>query len=216
VYGARAETHDGITQVSGSHERTMSGARRLAERAVRVGLKFVIMKANAAETGAMIAAADAEGFEYSVDTTITGRYDGTPGSLATRVDLATLESLYREPLRALLQPGTATPTDDEFKCNCARGNAAVSSTGEVYPCIATPLRAGNIRERSFVEIWNESPVFQRIRGLKIADFKTCAPCDLKSWCRRSPGPAYLLSGDYTGIDPWTCHEAQVIRSVTSK
>ena len=80
------------------------------------------------------------------------------GSLATRVDVETLEALYREPLRALIQPGPSSPTDDEFKCNCARGNAAVSSTGEVYPCIATPLRAGNIRERSFVEIWNESPV----------------------------------------------------------
>src|SRR5439155_9113513 len=38
VYGARAETHDAITQVAGSFERTMSGARRLAARGVRVGL----------------------------------------------------------------------------------------------------------------------------------------------------------------------------------
>lgn len=185
----------------------------MAERGVRVGLKFVIMKANAAETGEMIAAADAEGFESSVDPAITGRYDGTSGSLDTRVDAATLEALYRNPLRSLIRTGPAQPTDDQFKCNCARGNAAVSSTGEVYPCIATPLRAGNIREHSFVEIWNDSPVFRGIRRLKVSDFKTCAPCDLKSWCRRSPGPAYLLTGDYTGVDPWTCREAEIIRSI---
>lgn len=214
VYGARAETHDGVTQVPGSFERTMSGARRLAERGARVGVKFVIMKANASETGAMIAAAEREGFEYSVDTTITGRYDGTSGSLSTRVDPETLAGLYRGPLKSLVRPGPADPTDDEFKCNCARGNAAVSSTGEVYPCIATPLRAGNIREQSFVDIWKDSPVFRRIRGLKVADFKTCAPCELKSWCRRSPGPAYLITGDYTGVDPWTCREAEIIRSVS--
>jgi radical SAM protein with 4Fe4S-binding SPASM domain len=211
LYGARPETHDGVTQVPGSHRRTMEGARRLAARCVRVGLKFVLMKANGAEAGAMIEGAEAEGFEYTIDPTITGRYDGTSGSLATRVDHETLEGLYRGPLRSLIRPGNADPTDDEFKCNCARGNAAVSSTGEVYPCIATPLRAGSIREQSFIEIWNESPVFRRIRGLRVADFKTCAPCGLKAWCRRSPGPAYLLTGDYTGVDPWTCREAEIIQ-----
>jgi radical SAM protein with 4Fe4S-binding SPASM domain len=216
VYGARAETHDAVTQVRGSYDRTMAGARRLVGLGALVTLKFIIMKANASETGAMIELAESEGFEYSVDTTITGRYDGTAGSLATRIDASTLEALYREPLRPLLKPRAGVPTDDEFKCNCARGNAAVSSTGEVYPCIATPLRAGSIRERTFLEIWKESPVFQWIRGLRITDFKTCAPCGLKPWCRRSPGPAYVLTGDYTGVDPWTCQEAEIIRSVATK
>ncbi|MBI3858198.1 MAG: radical SAM protein [Planctomycetes bacterium] len=216
VYGARPETHDAITQVAGSFERTMAGARRMAARGARIGLKFVLMKGNAAEAGTMIAGAEAEGFEFSIDPTITWRYDGTSGSLAGRVDHETLEALYRKPLRPLIKPGPAEPTDDQFKCNCARGNAAVSATGEVYPCIATPLRAGSIRERSFVDIWNESPVFQWIRGLRVADFKTCAPCGLKSWCRRSPGPAYLLTGDYTGVDPWTCREAEIIRSIATK
>lgn len=214
VYGATAATHEAITQSPGSYERTMSGARRLVERGVRVGLKFVLMKGNAGEAGAMIAGAEAEGFEYSVDPTISGRYDGTAGSLGTRMDAAQLEALYRDPLRFLIRPGPSEPTDDQFKCNCARGNAAVSATGEVYPCIATPMRAGSIRERRFTDIWRESPVFQRIRGLRVSDFKTCAPCDLKSWCRRSPGPAYVLTGDYTGVDPWTCREAAIIKSIS--
>src|SRR4030095_14067665 len=97
VYGARAETHDAITQVPGSYERTMAGARRMADRGARVALKFVLMQANASEAGAMIAAAEAEGYEYSIDPTITGRDDGTSGSLATRVDPATLAELSRNP-----------------------------------------------------------------------------------------------------------------------
>ena len=216
VYGANAKTHDSITQVAGSFDRTMAGWRRLAARGVRVGLKFVLMKANAGEASAMIALAEGGGMEYSIDPTITGRYDGTSGSLATRVDEDDLRALYAGPLQFLIKPGPEAPTDDEFKCNCARGNAAVSSTGEVYPCIAAPLRAGSIREGSFLEIWKDSPVFHRIRGLRVADFKTCAPCGLKPWCRRSPGSAYLLHGDYTGVDPWTCREAAVIKSVMTK
>ena len=139
----------------------------MRDRGARVAVKFVIMQGNAAEAGEMLTLADEEGFEATVDTTITGRYDGTAGSLATRVDAEVLEALYRGPLSGMLGRGKSDPTDDEFKCNCARGNAAVSATGDVYPCIAAPIRAGNIREQSFGEIWSDSPVFQRIRGLRI-------------------------------------------------
>jgi radical SAM protein with 4Fe4S-binding SPASM domain len=213
LYGARPETHDSVTKSRGSFERTWAGARRLQELGAGVGLKFIVMKANAAEAGDMIRMAEDGGFACSFEATITGRYDGSRTSVATRVDSATLESLYRGPLRGELATRSPDPTDDEFKCNCARGNAAVAATGDVYPCIATPLRAGNVRERSFTEIWKNSEVFRRIRGLTLSDFKSCAPCGLKTWCRRSPGSAVLLHGDYTGIDPWDCREAEIIRDV---
>ncbi len=213
VYGAEAPTHDGVTRTPGSFDRTLAGARRLRDRGVRTSLKFIVMKANAAEVGAMLEWADAEGFEFSVDPAITGRYDGTSGSLSTRVDAETLEALYRGPLQSLVGPARTGTGDHDFRCNCARGNAAVSSTGEVYPCIATPLRAGSIREKPFSEIWAASPVFRWIRGLRLSDLKTCAPCELKPWCRRSPGSAYLLTGDYTSVDPWTCREAEILKSI---
>ena len=213
IYGARPETHDAVTRVPGSFERTWAGARRLRERGTGVSLKFVFMKENASEADGMIRRAEEGGFNFSVDTTITGRYDGTRGSLNTRVDHATLEALYRGPLRGQLTLRKPDPTDDEFKCNCARGNGAVSSTGEVYPCISTPLRAGNVREQPFLEIWKNSGVFRKIRGLRLEDFKTCAPCGLKTWCRRSPGSAVLLHGDYAGVDPWDCQEAAIIRDI---
>src|SRR6185503_8458821 len=38
VYGARAETHDAVTQVPGSYERTMAAARRMVARGARVAL----------------------------------------------------------------------------------------------------------------------------------------------------------------------------------
>lgn len=215
VYGARPETHDGITGVRGSFRRTMEGSRRLAERGIGVGLKFILMKANAGEISGMMELADRSGLPYSIDPIITGRYDGTQGSLRTRVDHETIEALYRGPLRPFLKAGKSDPADDEFKCTCARGNAAVSATGDVYPCIATPLVAGNIRKERFTTIWRESPVFQWIRGLTLADFKSCAPCALKAWCHRSPGPAVVLHGDFTGVDPWICREAEILRDVQS-
>lgn len=213
VYGAREATHDGVTRASGSFRRTLDGARRLRDRGVQVGLKFVLMEANASEAGDMLSTAEDLDLPWQIDTTITGRYDGTQGSLATRVSSSTLEALYRGPLRGHLSKGDPDPGDDDFRCMCARGNAAVSSGGDVWPCIATPLVAGNIRRQPFPAIWRESPVFARIRGLRRADFAACDPCGLKAWCRRSPGPAVVLHGDYTGVDPWICREAGIVRDI---
>jgi len=210
LYGASAGVHDGITQVTGSFQRTWDGVERLRAAGVSVRLKFIVMRQNAHETEAMMAMASARDFPYSIDLTITARHDGSDGSLAARIDGSQLEALYRGPLRPLLPPGRRPPPPAEtFNCNCARGNCAISATGEVYPCISVPWSAGNVRDRPFAEIWGRSPVFQRIRGLTLADFPQCAPCPHRGHCTHDRGAAFNATGDYTGADPFVCQTAEL-------
>jgi len=208
LYGATAAVHDGITQVAGSFSRSWAGLERLRAVGTAVRLKFIVMRQNAHETDAMIAMATARDLAYSVDLTITARHDGTDGSLASRVDAAQLETLYRGPLRSLLPVvGAALPAPETFPCNCARGNCAISAEGEVYPCISVPWSAGNIQDRPFAAIWRESPVFQRIRGLSLPDFAKCAPCTHRAYCTHDRGAAFNATGDYTSADPFVCEGA---------
>jgi radical SAM protein with 4Fe4S-binding SPASM domain len=210
LYGATAGVHDGITQVTGSFQRTWDGVERLRAAGVSVRLKFIVMRQNAHETEAMMTMASARDFPYSIDLTITARHDGTDGSLVARIDPSQLESLYRGPLRPLLPPGRRPPPPAEtFNCNCARGNCAISATGEVYPCISVPWSAGNVRDQPFAEIWRDSPVFQQIRGLTLADFPKCAPCPHRGHCTHDRGAAFNTTGDYTGADPFVCQTAQL-------
>jgi radical SAM protein with 4Fe4S-binding SPASM domain len=209
LYGATPEVHDGITQVPGSFRRTWNGVRLLKNLGVIVRLKFILMKQNAHEIEAMRAMADDGGYPYLVDLTITARHDGSHGSLDTRIDLVQLERLYRGPLRDLVLTGGQPVSEKDFPCNCARGNCAITATGDVHPCVSVPWTAGNIRERSFQEIWRSSPVFQELRGLKMADYKHCAPCAHKDHCERSRGAAFNASGSYTGIDPFICAKAEL-------
>jgi len=213
LYGARPETHDAVTRTRGSFRRLREGLRRLRRRGLPAAIKLVVMKANAREVPAMIAMAEGESLPWLVDASISPRHDGTPGSPECRADLSTIESLYRGPLRRLLQKGDTDPSGDDFKCDCARSNVAVSAAGDVWPCIAAPIRGGNLRERRFREIWEGSPAFRRIRGLRLEDFKACAPCPLKAWCPRNPGTAFLAQGDYTAADPRACAEAEIIRRI---
>jgi radical SAM protein with 4Fe4S-binding SPASM domain len=217
IYGASAAIHDGITQVAGSFARTWAGVERLRAAGVTVRLKFILMRQNAHETQAMMDAAEARGFPYLVDMTITARHDGTSGSLNAQIEPAQLEALGRGALRPLLPLGRRPlPPAEQFTCNCARGNCAISARGEVFPCISVPWSAGNVRDRPFAEIWRDSPVFNRIRGLTLADFPKCAPCPHRGHCSHDRGAAYNATGDYTGADPFVCATAEMVHRLSDE
>jgi radical SAM protein with 4Fe4S-binding SPASM domain len=213
VYGATAEVHDAVTQMPGSFRRTWDGVQRLRHLGVAVRLKFVLMKQNAHEAQAMRASADERGLPYLVDVTVTPRHDGTRGSLETRMDRATLEGLYRGPLRDLGARRPVEHDEDTFRCNCARGNVAITATGNVQPCISVPWSAGNVREQPFAEIWRDSPVFREIRGYQMADYEACAPCPHRGYCSRDRGAALMTSGKYTGTDPFVCMTAEIVHQL---
>jgi radical SAM protein with 4Fe4S-binding SPASM domain len=213
VYGATPEVHDGITQVRGSWRRTWHGIERIRALGIIVRVKFILMRQNAHEVAAMRAAAEAGGYPYMIDMTITSRHDGSRGSLATRVEDDQLVQLHRGPLRDMLGDRPRAPKPEIGACNCARGNCAVLSNGDVTPCISVPWVAGNVRDQPFGEIWQSSPVFQRIRGLRTEDYAACAPCSDKAYCARPRGAAYTASGSYTGVDPFVCRTAAVKRQV---
>jgi radical SAM protein with 4Fe4S-binding SPASM domain len=213
VYGATPEVHDGITQIRGSWRRTLDGAERLRAQGVAVRLKLIVMRPNVHEVGAMRALCDSRAFPYLLDLTVTARHDGTQGSLAMRITEAELEALYQGSLADLIPTGNRAVDEAAFPCNCARGNAAISARGEVFPCVSVPWSAGNVRQQPFGEIWKRSPVFEQIRGLKIADYPACAPCPDKPFCSRDRGAAYNASGSYTGTDPFVCAAAGVARTV---
>jgi radical SAM protein with 4Fe4S-binding SPASM domain len=216
LYGATAAVHDAITQMPGSHRRTWEGIERLRRLGVIVRVKFILMRQNAHEAEAMRADADARGLPYLIDLTITARHDGSRGSLSTRIEREQLEGLYRGPLRDLAERACYEPTEESFPCNCARGSVAVTATGDVQPCISVPWRAGNVREQPFAEIWRSSPVFEQIRGFKMADYKSCAPCDHKGYCQRSRGAAFTASGSYTGVDPFVCSTAEIVHALADE
>jgi radical SAM protein with 4Fe4S-binding SPASM domain len=216
LYGATAAVHDAVTQLPGSFARTWEGAERLRERGVGVRLKFIVMRQNVHQAESMIRGAEESQFPFAINALITGRYDGTNGSLGTRIADEDIEPLYRGPLRHLVPRKAPAAAPEDFACNCARGNCAVTSQGDVYPCIAVPYKAGNVRELPFGEIWRNSPVFARIRSLRLPDYSHCAPCPHRAWCPRDRGANLLASGDYTGVDPFICRVAETCHRIGSE
>jgi len=95
-------------------------------------------------------------------------------------------------------------------------------TGEVTPCPYLPIKLGNIRERSFRDIWFNSKVLKHLRDFDNLKGK-CGICDYRDVCGGCRARAYGLTsdfidfcgdlheptelrGDYLAEDPWCVYQ----------
>jgi radical SAM protein with 4Fe4S-binding SPASM domain len=84
-------------------------------------------------------------------------------------------------------------------CLAGRRFVFVSRKGEVYPCGYLPLRVGSIREKNFIEIWENSPELQALREGRLKG--KCGRCEFSRSCGGCRARAYALTGDYLQSDP---------------
>jgi radical SAM protein with 4Fe4S-binding SPASM domain len=89
---------------------------------------------------------------------------------------------------------------------CLAGTSFVfiSRRGEVYPCGYLPVPAGNVREQSFSEIWENSIVFKTLRERKLKG--KCGECTYRITCGGCRARAFAENGDYLESDPMCNYE----------
>jgi len=81
-----------------------------------------------------------------------------------------------------------------------RGFAFVSHTGETYPSGFLPKSAGNVRDRSVVDVYRDSALFESLRDPDGFAGK-CGACEFRQVCGGSRSRAFAATGDPTGSDP---------------
>jgi len=98
----------------------------------------------------------------------------------------------------------------------------VYPNGDITPCPYLPVKLGNMREKTFSEVWFQSEVLKNLRDFNKLEGK-CGTCDHKHLCGGCRARAYGLSsdfidfcgdlnepaelrGDYLAEDPWCVYE----------
>ena len=109
-------------------------------------------------------------------------------------------------LRALLGEPATEPRAQTKGTRDGKGVVFVSHDGDVYPAGFLPLTIGNIRERSLVELYRESPLLHAIRAARFTG--RCGACDYAELCGGSRARAYATSGDPLGEDPACAYQAR--------
>lgn len=89
-----------------------------------------------------------------------------------------------------------------FTKGCLAGThyCIISPTGDLQPCPYMNIIAGNIREKSFADLWQNSPVFRKLRSLEYSG--ACNHCMHKHICGGCRArAAFYNAGDYMAADP---------------
>ncbi|HWP93057.1 MAG TPA: TIGR04053 family radical SAM/SPASM domain-containing protein [Thermodesulfobacteriota bacterium] len=84
--------------------------------------------------------------------------------------------------------------------NDGNGFVFISHTGEVYPSGFLPISAGNVKQKSLVDIYRNSPLFRELRDYSKLKGK-CGVCEFRKICGGSRARAFAMTGDYMESEP---------------
>ncbi len=89
--------------------------------------------------------------------------------------------------------------------NAGNGFVFISRRGEVFPSGFMPVSAGNVREKSLVEIYRDAPLFKDLRDASKFEGR-CGLCEFVGVCGGSRSRAYALTGDPLAEEPFCTYE----------
>lgn len=98
-----------------------------------------------------------------------------------------------------------------FSRGCIAGISycLVGPLGDVQPCAYMDMSLGNVKEESFVDIWRNSPVFEKLRTMEYSG--KCGICEYKDTCGGCRArTAYYHKGDYMASEPWCPHKPAAV------
>jgi radical SAM protein with 4Fe4S-binding SPASM domain len=206
LYGATASTHESVTGVPSSFNRTMEGIRLLVNNGVVPTVQITVMKSNMAELTQIEKLVHSLGAIPHINPGLSPSKSGADFPLQ-------YEAGIEELLNCGWQPDTPSPIEKEghqLLCQAGRGICSISPHGDVFPCIMFPLKLGNLRVSSFDSIWRLEPCaeLRYLRSMRRSDLHACNECELMAYCQRCTGCAYLESGRMDGPSRSACQQAQ--------
>lgn len=211
LHAMRENVFERITGRRGSFAKTLSGIANLRRRGVEVVLKTTILHENRDEIAAIAAYAAEIGATHQAYGAIHPKKDGDLGPIGLRLPQRELKGL----LLPVVEQGFDQNRVDPEAPLCAAANryCAINSQGDVLACNTLPGSGGNLRERSFREIWEGSPWLNRVRSIRVEDLYICKTCDKLSYCGRCHAQALMEDGDLYGPSSYARERAEVVERI---
>jgi heme b synthase len=226
--GATAKSHDAFRKVPGAFEGALHGIALAREAKLDFQVNTTITHANIEEFPSIheLAVSLGAAAHHIFMLVPMGRgKDLAEEAISAEKYEKTLHWFYEQEGKAPLQlKATCAPhyyriirqraksegreiNFDNFGLNavtrgCLGGSSFVfiSHVGQVQPCGYLEVDSGNLREKSFGEIWLNSPVFSDLRDLKRYEGK-CGKCEYIRVCGGCRARAYEIAGNYLAEEP---------------
>lgn len=208
MHGARAESHDRLTQVPGSFERLLKNIEILKNQGLRVKVNSTLTRWNEGEVKDMFALADSMGFPLQFDPEVTPKDDGDLSPLEISPSKEGIKNMVRvsmqrgreagagDVLPIVLKPDNRPPLNPnqtkQKVCGAGSTNVIVDPFGSVYPCVQFRRAVGNIHDHSITDIWENSSELKSVRDLAERAQEVAVEGGLKQFCM---GVNELSTGD---------------------
>ena len=218
LYSMNRLTFETVTQREGSFNKTLRGIKILRKCGVEVVLKMPLMTHNHKEIEGVAKYAESVGADFQVSSTILAKKDGDLAPLALRVSHEELLPLYGGPHLGCGLPDQESgglaeddPRKDGPLCAAASRYCNITSAGDVMACNVLPGAGGNIRDRSFRDVWENSEWLNEVRSIRVADLHTCKSCSSLSYCGRCHAQALTEDGDLYGPSAFAQGRAEALQ-----
>jgi radical SAM protein with 4Fe4S-binding SPASM domain len=236
------EQHDEFRGVSGSWEKAVGAIKALQENGVLVQVNTTLTQQNYDQIDDIMSLAENIGVEnfHLFFLVPTGR-----GVKIADISPAKYENMIKTTFarvakhRLNVRPSCAPQFMRIAKemgldmsrwirgCLAGLYYCRVYPNGDVTPCPYLPIKLGNVREKSFKEIWFNSKIFKTLRDFDSLKGK-CGDCEYRALCGGCRARAYGLSsdfidycgdmhepaelkGDYLTEDPWCVYQPKKSR-----
>lgn len=226
--GAKPETHDSFRGVPGVFKSTLKGIKECIKAGLDVQINVTVTKLNYGEVPEILIMAEKLGAKYVhvFHFVPTGR-----GTVSSEMEVSVneyknlLNNVYRlqKHLNLLIKPTCApqywaylakegNPFTSKFLkvyprgCIAGASYAYINPLGEVTPCPYLPVTVGNVREKSFSDIWRNSTILRELRDRNNLKGR-CCECMYREICGGCRARSYAHYKDYLESDPactFTC------------
>jgi heme b synthase len=228
--GATAEAHDDFRRQKGAFAGTLKAAEALRKAGIEFIINSSFTKRNQGDIAAVCRLAKSLGAKawYLFMVVPAGRGRELLDELITKEDYERILDWHyqaeKDETEMLMRPTCAphyyrvvaqkaAAGDQGYKrrsltfstggakgCICAQSIAFIDHRGDVMPCSYFPKAAGNVKEKPFREIWNDSELFRSLRDFKSYKGR-CGSCEYLKVCGGCRARAELMSGDYLAEEP---------------
>ena len=218
------DVHDSIRGMKGSWESTIKGMKACKRQGLEIQIQTTVFKKNYDEIPELVAFANEIGARvFNLFFLVcTGRGQDITDITSKQYEDA-LKQIYKlhnqyegtmlvsakcaphyRRIAYEMNPESALVKYYSGGCPAGTNYCRITPEGNVTPCPYMDTSCGNLKKKSFEEIWNNSGILKELRESELKG--RCGECEFESMCKGCRARAYVTTGDQMAEDSWCDYE----------
>lgn len=219
IDGSDEKTHDEFRGLKGAYKKTIQSVKMLREAGIGVEISVSLHKGNYRKIKEILKLLKDLGVNQYKLWPIT--FSGRPEIK----DIFITPAEFREVMvlnREFEFEELGKKEKEEFKyikslknCGVGMGTLTIKCNGWVTSCpvFGEDVSFGNIRKTPVIDMWNDSPLLNKLRAINVFEIEPCKACEFAAACKGGCiGDIYQRSGKFTCYDEYVCQAFDVVRN----